>query len=283
MTFDEVRDRANQLRGTPLEAVLDTVGAEQDRCDKAKWHTDRGVVSVTGTKFFNWSLGRGGGGAIDLVIHLKELRFKAAVHWLDRHFPGAGYPPEQVPSLQAPPLKLPPNDAGKLPDVKRYLVHDRGIPTSLIESLIASGRFYADSKSNAVFPLLGKGSMPVGAELRGTGNHPWRGLTPGSRKDLGYFSVPAPDATTIVLCESAIDAVSCFALHPGHLCISTSGARPDPLWLAPLIRRGPQVYCGFDCDPTGERMASAMIAGHPIVKRLRPPLHDWNDVLRSQS
>jgi hypothetical protein len=30
-------------------------------------------------------------------------------------------------------------------------------------------------------------------------------------------------------------------------------------------------------------MARAMIALHPTVQRLRPPHHDWNDVLKAQS
>src|SRR5437867_11434707 len=64
-----------------------------------------------------------------------------------------------------------------------------------------------------------------------SGNTParWRGMAPGSPKDLGSFSLHSPHATTVVLCESAIDAISCFALHPDRFCIST--AKPA---LAPL-------------------------------------------------
>jgi hypothetical protein len=133
-----------------------------------------------------------------------------------------------------------------------------------------------------VFLLLGKEDRPVGAELRGTTPRPWKGLAPGSRKDEGYFSVPTPRARTIVLCESAIDALSCSLLHPGALCTSTAGARPNPRWLAPLVRAGLDVCCGFDADPTGDGTARALIALHPSVRRLRPPLKDWNEVLTSQ-
>ena len=42
------------------------------------------------------------------------------------------------------------------------------------------------------------------------------------------------------------------------------------------------IYCGFDADPTGDHMAAAMIALYPAIKRLRPPAHDWNDVLKAQ-
>ena len=83
----------------------------------------------------------------------------------------------------------------------------------------------------------------------------------------------------IVLCESAIDAMSCFLLHPSSLCVSTSGARPNPQWLPALLSRGCPVYCGFDADPTGDAIAQQMTALYPAVRRLRPTEHDWNDVL----
>jgi hypothetical protein len=225
----------------------------------------------------NWNQGRGGGGAIDLAMHLNGLDFKAAVAWLCRHFPVLDYS-ESRPT--APSLTLPLPDRSTLPTVKRYLAHHRGISPSLIESLVESGRLYADSRANAVFLLLGKANRPVGAELRGTGFPRWRGLVAGSQKDLGYFSIDAPHPTMIVLCESAIDAISCSLLHPSSLCVSTSGARPNPLWLPALLSQGCPLYCGFDADSTGDSMAQQMIALHPAVRRLRPTQHDWNDVLR---
>jgi hypothetical protein len=280
MTFQEIRDRADRVRGIPLQSLLLRTGAERDRYDKAKWHTGKGTISFTGMKFMNWDQSVGGGGAIDLAMHLNDLDFKSAVQWLWNHFPHSDQREPQNPCR--PKLTLPPQDPSKLPSVKRYLVHDRAIAVSLIRPLIESGRLYADNRGNAVFLLLGKENMTVGAELRGTTPARWRGMAPGSQKDLGYFSVPAPRASIVVLCESAIDAISCFALHPTHLCISTAGARPNPRWLALLIHHGYQIYCGFDADDIGENMATEMIALHPSVKRLRPMQHDWNDALKSK-
>jgi len=68
----------------------------------------------------------------------------------------------------------------------------------------------------------------------------------------------------------------------GEPCISTAGARPNPPWLASLILSGKPIYCGFDADPTGDEMARAMVETHPIVTRLRPPLKDWNEVLKAR-
>lgn len=277
MTSDEIRDRLNQLRAIPLQSVLAATGARRDHQDKAKWHTAQGAISVTGMKFMNWNQGFGGGGAIDLAMHLNGLNFKAAVDWLCRHFPLQHYCESPPP---ARPLTLPPPDRSKLRTVTHYLVHHRGITAPLIESLIESGRLYADTHSNAVFLLLGKEHRPVGAELRGTGSARWRGMAPGSQKDLGYFSIDASHRTMIVLCESAIDAISCFLLHPSSLCVSTSGARPNPRWLPAFLSQDYPVYCGFDADSTGDVIAQQMSALYPAVRRLRPTQHDWNDVLK---
>lgn len=283
MTYGEIRQRADCLRGVPLETVLPLTGAVRDRSDRAKWHTEQGVLSVNGMKFMNWQRGAGGGGAIDLVMHLQCLGFKDAVDWLGCQFPSsAGLLTVHAPLPPQSSLRLPSKDSGKLPRVMHYLERDRGLPSALIQSLATSGSLYADARGNAVFVLLGKENTPVGAELRSSTQRRWRGMAPGSRKDLGYFSVPAAQARAVVLCESAIDAISCAALCPDRLCISTSGARPDPTWLAALIEQHDNLYCGFDSDPTGDNMAAAMIALYPRVHRLRPPLHDWNDALRSR-
>ena len=282
LTYREIGQRAQKVRDVPLEAVLEATGAKRDRRDKAKWHTAQGVLSVTGMKFMNWNQGLGGGGAIDLAMHLKNLGFKAAVQWLWEHFPDCLSLHPLQPTLK-PTLQLPQRDHSKLHRVRRYLVRDRNLPPALIETLIETSALYADNYANAVFLLLGKENCPVGAELRGTGSRPWRGMAPGSNKDAGYFSIHPAHPTTIVLCESAIDSISCSALHPDFWCISTSGARPNPRWLTLFIGKEYQVCCGFDSDSTGDSMARAMIARHPGIQRLRPPQHDWNDLLKSQS
>jgi Toprim-like/Protein of unknown function (DUF3991) len=273
------RARAEPLRALPLSVVLAGLEAVRDPHDPAKWHTARGVLSVNGAKFMNWHSDRGGGGAIDLVMHVRQVGFGQALEWLEQRF-GSLPPHPSATTTQAQSLALPAPLTGNWPCVRRYLVEERKLPVGLLEPLAQAGTLYADARANAVFLLLDTAAIPVGAELRGTTALAWRGMAPGSRKDGGFFWVPSATSHAIVLCESAIDALSCHALHPDYRCLSTSGARPDPAWLPTLIAQGLPVYCGFDADPTGDAIALRMHALHPSILRLRPPAKDWNDLLR---
>jgi hypothetical protein len=297
MNFDDWRRRADAVRAVPLEAVLLARGAVRDRRDRHKWHSEQGPLSVTGPKFTNWHSGQGGGGAIDLVMHLAGVGFRTALVWLEQHL--AAGPPASgqstahdrgKPSTVAEKpgaLRLPAPDARLLGRVLQYLTQRRGLAASLIQPLVHSGKLYADRRANAVFLLVaGKrvpacGWRPVGAELRGTGPRAWRGMAPGTRKDLGYFWIGRQGCREVVLCESAIDAMSCYQMAPQRICISTSGVRAHPPWLDGLLARDYAVFCGFDADAPGDAAAASMMALHAAVRRLRPPAHDWNDALTS--
>lgn len=290
MNFDDCRRRADAARAVPLEAVLLARGAVRDRRDRHKWHTEQGPLSVTGPKFINWHGGQGGGGAIDLVMHLAGIDYSTALVWLEHHLAtgplAAGEDASQPLGSEAPAtegrrgLRLPVRDDRLLDRVRQYLTQRRGLLAALIEPLVASGKLYADCRANAVFLLVaGKAQQPVGAELRGTGPRVWRGMAPGTRKDAGYFWIGTQGSREIVLCESAIDAISCFQMRPQRICISTSGVRADPPWLRALLTRGYQILCGFDADGPGDAAADRMMALHPAIQRLRPSAHDWNDAL----
>ena len=283
-SYEEIGKQADLVRTIELTAVLERTGCVPDRFDKGKWHTPQGVISVTGPQFMNWSTGEGGGGAIDLVLHLTCCDFKTAVLRLSDTFsPTADEPPQRTISPPRHAFSAPRRNNAGLSRVMNYLACDRRIPGELLDSLVQSGKLYADCRANAVFLLLGKGKTIVGAELRGTSHLKWHGMSAGSRKDLGCFRVGTADTKKVVLCESAIDALSCVALHQDCIALSTSGAHPDPPWLSALITKGFDVYCGFDADDTGDSHAHRMLRLHPTVKRLRPNKHDWNEALQSRA
>lgn len=293
--FKNISGTVDFVRNIALVEVLERTGSTKDKFDNNKWHTCRGIISLTGQKFVNWTMGIGGGGAVDLVIHLEQYDFKTAVLWLLDNFPSIypTYPTSMATAtetttetnIQNTPkqtLRLPCKDDNKLPQISDYLRYKRCIPLSLINALIGSGKLYADKRGNAVFLLLGKEKKVVGAELRGTTQFHWHSMAPGSRKKLGAFYVKSPNPNKVIICESAIDAISCFTLTPNCIAVSTSGANPNPLWLINFINKGLELYCGFDSDDTGDRLAQKMIELYPSVKRLAPDKHDWNDVLKAR-
>ncbi|MBD3161533.1 MAG: DUF3991 domain-containing protein, partial [Candidatus Latescibacteria bacterium] len=191
-----IREQADRLREVPLEAVLAAFGAERDPLDRARWRTPTGRISVTPPKFMNWSRNEGGGGAIDLVMHLGEMDFLAALAWLEDHFPAAVPSPDRSSRPADPPraggLVLPPFDVPRLPRVRCYLIEERHLPARQVDSLLAGGAIRADARANAVFLMYAEDGRTIGAELRGTTARAWHSLARGSRRDRGYFSVPCP-------------------------------------------------------------------------------------------
>jgi 5S rRNA maturation endonuclease (ribonuclease M5) len=299
MSFGDLKNAADYVRRVDLGEILKQTGGFKQRYDKSKWQTCQGVISVSsnGKKFMNWTAGIGGGGAIDLVIHLNECNFKTAVFWLLDNFasfnfnigktlkseamePMAPQPTVNVKARAA--LALPERVVNRMHQVYNYLSYVRGIPGKIINLIMDSGKLYADNRGNAVFLLLGKEKKVVGAELRGTTDLRWQGMASGSRKDLGAFYVKSPKPKKMVICESAIDAISYFALHPDCIAISTSGATPNPAWLSLFNDKGFKIFCGFDADNTGDRMADRMINHYPGIKRIRPAKQDWNEVLKAK-
>ncbi len=284
-SFEEIRDKANEVRNIKLDTLLQHFGSTKDHQDKTKWHTSQGVISVNGQKFINWTRGTGGGGAIDLIIHLQGLGFKDAVQWLHNHFSSSFV--QRSSPIKSPPVKqtlqLPQKEEKKLHQVMQYLINKRCLPEELIKNLIQSKKLYPDIRGNAVFLLLGKKKRVVGAELRGTCGQKWRGMASGSRKDLGCFYIAGKNKRKMALCESAIDAASFAVLYPEYTAISTSGAMANPAWLQNFITNDCKIYCGFDADETGDTMANKMIKRYPSIKRLRPPKLDWNEVLQSNT
>jgi hypothetical protein len=152
--------------------LLQHFGNTKDLQDKAEWYTTQRVISVNGPKFMNWTRKTGGGGAIDLVIHLQGVGFKDAVLWLHNHFSSSfvqgSSPIKSHPVKQT--LKLPQKDDKKLQQITQYLINRRGVSEKLIKNLIKSKKLYADIMGNAVFLLLGKKKRVVGAKPRGTCN-----------------------------------------------------------------------------------------------------------------
>jgi len=73
-----------QVRQLDVRDTMRQLGGAQDRHDKAKWRIDGEHISINGEKFYNHDRERGGGGPIDLVMHVTGYDFKGAVTYLSR-------------------------------------------------------------------------------------------------------------------------------------------------------------------------------------------------------
>ena len=205
----------------------------------------------------NWHRGIGGGGAIDLVMHLNHLDFPRPCRLArQQHFPAGGclrhqchHPQSQLPALPSP-------DPSKLGRVQRLPGSLSAVlPAPLVDPLIQSGSLYADTRANAVFLLRGPAKPTRRApNCAAPRPRPWRGMAPGSRKDLGFFSVPA------IPCYQASSSanrpsmrLSCSPSIPSTAASPPPAPGPIPAGCTAFMRpRSPQVYCGFDADPTGD-------------------------------
>ena len=219
-------------------------------------------------------------GAIDLVIHGRDCRFAEAVLWLkSQTIPAAATPGPTAKAPFRPPV--PCNAAW--PQVRAWLSGARGLHVRDLDNAHAAGSLYADARNNAVFPCTNAAGAVTGAEIV---SQRFRGMAPGSRKNRGGVHFPGPQTArgaTILITESAIDALSArtlLAAAPVALYASTAGVCQSlPDWILDL--KPERILCAFDSDDAGDNAARTLIASDPRIQRLRPSAaKDWNDILR---
>ena len=294
------QDIANKVRDLPLEQVTYELGLDPDPKDKHKWKHENHTINITGSKFYDWQHLKGGGGAIDLVMHVNHCNYKQAVVWLNDRFGESAtltavtYQTREI--IQKEPLRqfIPPAiDENKWQQVKAYLTGSRRLPASVVDTLHQQGLVYADDKQNAVFIRRSLDNETItGATLRGTSgaDNTFKGLAIGSKRSEGWFyfhrggQSDAP-IQRAVLVESPIDAISFAVLDRSEsrktIYLSTDGAGTVPLkFLQTLPDRS--VIIALDNDLDGEKMAHRILEQLPSqsVRRL-PKGKDWNEELKN--
>ena len=268
-----------------LPKVAARLGYRRDPADKSRWRQPGSVLSLTDGRFFDHRAGRGGGGAIDLVLHATGCRFPEAIAFLLQ----CGDHPVAMPDRTEQTLRIPAPAPELWPVIRRYLVERRALDPDLVDRAHDTDVLYAAGRRNAVFLCRNQAGTPTGAERHGiTRDHrrPFRGMAAGSRKACGSFWIGEPKPNAIFLTESAIDALSVLALgkrHQHRLCVvSTAGtATVIPPWLGAWKPK--RIYCGYDADPAGDQAADTLARSNPRVIRIRPPFDgaDWNDIIQS--
>ncbi|POR73748.1 hypothetical protein BKM30_26115 [Pseudomonas syringae pv. syringae] len=280
-------------RSIDLDTVVEGFGGVRDEADpKKNWKTHAGRITITDEKFYNHDADVGGGGAIDLAMHLGGYRFKEAVAWLGgAHGREAAISTYQVEAKQQaerildttekPKLEIPAPDQRKLDKVRTYLTEKRAIPEALVDVAIQKGRVWADKFSNAVFALRDMEGKISGAELRGTYDKPFHGI----RGDRGLYFTGKSASKVAVFVESSIEAMSYQALNPNALVIGTAGSTRDILQSAAkrLEAEKYKIVDGFNADKAGDQLGKRLQeAVTQQVEVQRPTAgKDWNIELKA--
>ncbi len=303
-----------QARQLDPRDTMQTLGGVQDRYDTHKWRVNDEHISINGERFYNHDQQKGGGGSIDLVMHVTGYNFTQAVAYLNHEAGpelavaaaanhGARERTTQAQEIvergERAPFMQPQADEDRWPQVRAYLVEQRGIPRGMIDELHERGTVYADGRANAVFLRTDAEGQAVGASLRGTlPGSEFQGLAYGSRRDEGHFSftMGTPErysAPQYHITESPIDALSRAALiqrageRGEYVFLSTDGHGELPKrQIEEGLARGALVHCGFDNDAGGNKLWQQVKEAYPraeAIVRERPPsgAKDWNDALRA--
>jgi len=173
-----------------------------------------------------------------------------------------------------------------------YLLSERLIPASVLAGLRFAGRIRIDVRGNAVFPHIDRDGI-CGYEVK---NRNFTGFAPGGEKGL-WCSRTEDDDLDIVICETAIDALSHFAVRQPTRTryISTGGTlnATQPGLILAAIKKMPdegRIINAVDNDEGGDRLTALLAA---IAGRIPGPARvltddrpsdrgmDWNDVLRA--
>lgn len=171
-------------------------------------------------------------------------------------------------------------------------LEDRGIPYWALSHKRFLGKILIDFKGNTIFPHNNLNGL-CGYEIK---NFNFTGFSPGGEKGL-WSSKVFPNDTSLVITESAIDALSYFATHKNltQRFISFSGSfNPNQLTLIQMacmkFEKNPTVVMAFDNDKAGDnfciQISKAISASgrkiEVIEDRPKTGGMDWNDVLKAQ-
>ncbi len=236
--------------------------------------------------------GIGGRTALDYLIKVQGMGFVAAVERLCEaapfSFSAGGHPP--------PPAFHLPLAHTRNTKVAAYL-RWRGLEKILIHHCLETGNLYETKKEhrgksyhNCVFVGTDTENVPRYAMQRGAFSM-FRGEVAGSDKRFGFCFSAGKAPTRLVVCESAIDALSCASLQmeasdfESTAYLSLGGTAP--LALRQYLKDHPQmeaVTLALDNDPAGreaaEKLGAELDGKKYEVQKVFPSTgKDWNEIL----
>lgn len=310
----KIAELASQVRDIPLAEVMDRFGYSEPVKEGASlvFRTGAHAITINGVKWFDHQAGKGGGKAIDLVMHLESCDFATAVGWLAGHW---------TPSVAAAAVSAAAKEIVALAPKRtfsdhyryyaaydpeatraavRYLTEIRHLDEGLVRRAIAlrllHGSVDGRTRKWCVFHHTDSAGNICGASLRALDSDDGSKRAIGS-KTAGFFEIgPAQGAPTeLALVESPIDALAYHQLNPTAKAISMAGANVPTQFLETLTQESTPVLVALDQDAAGDRgwqhlierlkafgaaFASRFCRIVPSFKNW--PVKDWSDVVRGR-
>ncbi len=237
------------------------------------------------------------GSVIDYVKNRKHCQFQQAVKWLKQwqHIPISDRP-----DRKSYVSKIEPSSKDTQSVVKSLLgmqlasdvpyLTSRGITQETLTSPRFYGRIYKDGRNNAVFPHYGTNGT-VGYELKNYNG--FTGFSPNGEKALWFSNAENTDQT-LVIAESAIDAISYSLLYPDssdRTRYASIGGQMSPKAKELLHKTaknfpGQQITLAFDNDDPGraitQEVQSLLADTGKEIKVHLPIKKDFNDDLKEK-
>lgn len=238
------------------------------------------IISRNGYWMRN-SDGDAGNNPIDFFCKYYDMGFLEAVEtvamFLNVDFDTAS---KQYP--QAHVSRKPPEQAPKPWNRTINYMKSRSIPEGLTQKLFQSGMLYESlfkGYRNVCF------IDPASGHFECTGMN-WVDKSKRFKQvsdGASYWAFcPKGNKSTAIVCESAIDSISCFLLFGiDATYISLCGCASRKNLLERIMKEFPEVILAVDSDDAGNALAKS----YQEVQRLCPPkpFKDWNDMLRSKN
>jgi hypothetical protein len=294
--------KTQQLRDLELLDVAWELGLDYER---ERWRGHGHIINIDGSKFYDFSPDqqKGGGGAIDLVMHVNNCNFRQAVVWLHERFGEAGVERAAIAHVKnraadiiqtepRPQFTPPVENQANWPAVERYLTQQRGIPSDCVQMLQNLGLVYADDQQNAVFVMRNLDGQRNGAFLRGTRgeNNTFKGYSKGTKRSDSWFYFGLGGQATdkvahVLLCSSPIEAISRAMLEyfvRGNVPPErTLYMAVDNINSLPVerLQNVPHILVTFGKDQSTHAAAQRVLELLPQSQQVLSKAADWNQQL----
>jgi hypothetical protein len=225
---------AHQVRGTPLREVLTHYGFDVKREGTTlRAKTERHNIVVTGGRWFDNKANVGGGGAIDLVMHIAGVDFSVACRSLADEFrpfsagqaslsfpssPG-NQPATRKKSFEELIALYAVRDDSTWRVARAYLSETRKIDPAIVDEMHAVGSIYANGhrpNPSLVFLHRDPHGKVRGATLRDTRHQSAFRPCLGNKLTAWFAVGNLAKAERVVAVESPIDALSYYSLFAGR-------------------------------------------------------------------